>query len=62
MGPGGRSSAQGSVKQGSTSNSFAPPRASGQISQGGSKSGNLVIDIESESLTYNQARSIRLQI
>ena len=51
----------------STANSFKQSRgakpSTGQLSASGTGRGqNIVIDIESEDLTYNQARSIRLQI
>ena len=57
----GKASSQGG-------NSFAQSKASGAQMGTTNKSAtngigpNIVIDIESESLTYNQARSIRLQL
>ena len=53
-------------RQTSTGGSFAKGRgaksSTDKISTNNSRAQNIVIDIESEDLTYNQARSIRLQI
>ena len=66
----GESSRKGVNSQGqrqtSIGGSFAKGRgaksSTDKISTNNSRAQNIVIDIESEDLTYNQARSIRLQI